>query len=71
MDGSELKELFCKIFAQASVSKALTSHAYARAFREHFMIYAALVIITISYTNITEGSLKVLNEVINKAARRK
>lgn len=48
MDGSGLREAFCKIYAKNSVEKALKGHAYARAVRGHFLTQLALMQIILS-----------------------
>lgn len=42
MDGSGLKEAFCKIYAENSSDKAISRHAYARAIGGHFLVQLAL-----------------------------
>lgn len=66
MDGSGLREAFYCIYAQASVEKVLTGHAFSRAVRGHILIQAILADTIISSLKLNETEVELLNDVLSK-----
>lgn len=66
MEGVVLKEAFCKIFAETSTVKALTGHAFSRAFRGHNLIQQALVELVIQSLNLDEEDVELLDNILNE-----
>ena len=65
MAGSGLKDLFSVIYAENSVEKMLTGHAYARAVRAHILSHLALANIVFQSVDFTEEDRAAMEELLN------
>lgn len=64
MAGSGLKELLTTIFAENSVDKILTGHAYSRAVRVHILIHYVLATLVFDEMKLTEDTIASMKALI-------
>lgn len=65
MDGSGLKESFCEVYAENSVDKILSGHAYARAVRGYLLHHLALSQIILSSFSMDEAEKEMIEEFLD------
>ena len=64
MAGSGLKDLFCVIYAENSVEKMLSGHAYSRAARAHILAHAALSSLVLEQLELTNEESSAVEKII-------
>jgi len=65
MDGSGLKECLTQVYAENSVDKMLTGHAYSRAIRAHFLVQNSLARKIISNIDFDENETRTLHSAFD------
>lgn len=69
MSGSGLKELLSTIYAENSIDKMLSGHAYARAVRAHILVHLALASEVVKTIHLTEEDESIIEDTLSKLDR--